>query len=73
MFKPKSNQQEKSKPIFENQISNQVLNSQEAATFLKISNKSLYRLVNTGLIPCRRVGRQTRFLLSELMEWMKGD
>lgn len=59
--------------LFDNRIDATVLTAQEAAIFLRISPKSLYRLTNNGLIPCRKVGSQTRFLLSELMEWVKGQ
>lgn len=58
--------------LFDKSIEIHVLNIQEASAFLKISPKVLYRLVKDGQIPHRKIGKQTRFLVIELVEWMKG-
>lgn len=54
--------------IFENQV----LTSVEAAEFLKCSTKKLYRLIETHGLPCKRIGNEYRFLVSDLVGWMKG-
>lgn len=44
----------------------QLLAVPEAATFLDISVRSVYRLASTGQLPVYRVGRQLRFDEDEL-------
>lgn len=51
---------------------NQVLTIKGTARLLKYSQKTVYRLARSGEIPCKRVGREYRFLLSDLIDWMKG-
>lgn len=43
-----------------------VLTLHEAATYLKVSPKTLARLAARGVIPCLRVGRRYRFALETL-------
>ncbi len=43
----------------------------EAAIFLNIKEKTIYYLVNQGLIPHYRIGKMVRFNKEELENWMK--
>ena len=42
----------------------------EVAAFLSVSEKSIRRLVAYQRIPCLRVGRQLRFVPSDLLRWV---
>jgi excisionase family DNA binding protein len=43
----------------------------EAAIFLNIKEKTIYHLVNQGLIPHYRIGKMVRFNKDELENWMR--
>ena len=43
----------------------------EAAIFLNIKEKTIYSLVNQGLIPHYRIGKMVRFNKEELESWMR--
>ncbi len=60
---------EPAEPIFQNQI----LTVREVAKFLKLSTKTVYKRVSSGEIPHKKIGDEIRFLLPELMSWMKGQ
>jgi len=47
-----------------------VLTAQEAATYLRITPATLYKLIHKGEIPAAKVGRQWRFHLDLLDEWL---
>lgn len=49
----------------------EVLTYTEAAELLKISERTLTRLVVAGKVPHNRVGVQVRFLRSELISWLR--
>jgi excisionase family DNA binding protein len=42
----------------------------EAATLLSISQRLLWTLTNTGVIPCVRLGRAVRYSLNDLHDWI---
>lgn len=48
-----------------------VLTSFETAKYLKISPRTLSRLVRKGEIPFKRLGRQIRFSVDVLERWIK--
>ncbi len=50
----------------------EVLNSEEAARFLRMHVKTALRLARQGKIPACKVGGEWRFLRSELTEWLRG-
>lgn len=52
---------------------NNVLTTQEAADFLRIDKKLLYRLIESGEIPAKRVGRVYRVHKDVLTNYIKGD
>jgi|GEM_PF-1601315 len=57
------------KGLFENQI----LNVEQAATFLKVSPKTVYRYASLGIIKHQKIGNRYRFLRSELVKFLKGE
>lgn len=42
------------------------LTRKEVADMLNISYSTLHRLINRGTLPCRKVGRKSLFLLSDV-------
>ncbi len=55
--------------IFENYI----LTVKDAASFLKFSTKTIYKMVDSGELPYKKTSKGIRFLLPELIRWMKGE
>lgn len=54
--------------VFENSIGG----VRDVAQLLKVSQKTVYRLVRAEAIPHKRIGNQIKFLIPQLLEWMKG-
>ena len=51
--------------------SQQVYTAEEAARYLRLHVKSVYRLLREGKIPGRKVGRCWRFHRDGLERWLK--
>jgi len=53
-------------------VSNSLLNTEEAARFLRVSQASIRRWSNAGLLPARRVGRrrERRFATADLVQFL---
>lgn len=49
-----------------------VMTIQEISEYLRIPVSSLYRLAQSGRIPCQKVGRHWRFHRATLVTWMAG-
>jgi excisionase family DNA binding protein len=49
----------------------EILTLDQAAAYLQISRATLYRLIKSGEIPGRRVGRRYRFSRRALLEWVE--
>jgi excisionase family DNA binding protein len=47
----------------------QFLTVEEVAELLRVSPRSVYDWVSQGIIPHRKAGRRTIFLLDEILEW----
>jgi excisionase family DNA binding protein len=47
-----------------------LLDSEEAATLLKIDDKTLQALARSGQVPAFRIGKLWRFRASELDKWV---
>lgn len=47
-----------------------VLTAEEAAEYLRVSRKTLYRLVSAGRIPGQKVGRSWRFRRDDLIAFL---
>ena len=48
-----------------------VLTLEEAAAYLKVSTSTLYKLLEAGRIPARKLGRRWRFARTDLEQWVK--
>jgi len=55
----------------ENLLQSEVLTFNEAKRYLKISNSTLYRLVQSRKIPASKVGRSWRFRKEKLIAWLE--
>lgn len=50
---------------------NDVLTAEEAAAYLRVSQKTIYRLVAAGKVPGTRVGRSWRFRRADLVAFLQ--
>lgn len=50
--------------------SSQLLTTDEVLAYLKVTPRTIYRLIRAGEIPALRVGRQWRFRRSDLDAWL---
>lgn len=51
----------------------EVLTLAEAAAFLRLCSHTVSKLARAGQIPGRRIGREWRFLRSELEKYLHGN
>ncbi|MGD0336350.1 MAG: helix-turn-helix domain-containing protein [Candidatus Omnitrophota bacterium] len=51
-------------------MNSEVLTFEEARKYLKISNSTLYRLVQKRKVPASKVGRSWRFRKERLIAWL---
>ncbi len=51
-------------------INAEVLNLEEAATFLRVPKETVVRMVSRQGLPGRRLGREWRFLKTALDNWL---
>lgn len=51
----------------------EVLTTQEAAAYVKLSRQTLIKLVDGGKIKANKAGRQYRFLKSQLDSFLRGE
>lgn len=51
----------------------ELLTAQEAAAYLRINLKLLYKLIDSGEIKAKRVGRVFRITKSALNNYLQGD
>lgn len=54
-------------------MSDEILTAQEAADFLKISTKLLYKLINDGELAAKKIGNGFRLKKSTLLAYMNED
>ena len=52
------------------QYQDEILTSEEASEFLKVSNKTILRLARDGALPAQKIGRAWRFCRSELVAYV---
>ncbi|MGH9759715.1 MAG: helix-turn-helix domain-containing protein [Blastocatellia bacterium] len=57
----------------ESLIAPKFLTVDEVAELLRVSRRSIYDWVSQGVIPHRKAGRRTIFLLDEIVEWTNRD
>lgn len=51
----------------------EVMTTTEVMNYLKVSRKTLLKLVHQGKIPARKVGKDFRYLKSEIDSYLKGE
>lgn len=51
----------------------EILTIEEAADFLRLSKRSVYRLLKEGKIPATKVMHKWRFEREQLREWIRGS
>lgn len=51
----------------------EVMTTQEASQYIKVTMKTLRDLAREGKIPAQKVGREWRFLKSALDKWLEGN
>jgi len=51
----------------------EVLTIAETASYLKVSEKTIRRLIDDGAIPCAKVGGQWRFMRTMLVYWLQSQ
>jgi excisionase family DNA binding protein len=51
----------------------EILTIEEAADYLRVPLSSLYRIAQSGRIPCQKVGRHWRFRRQALERWIEGN
>ena len=47
------------------------LTTEEVLSYLKVTPRTIYRLIRTGELPALRIGRQWRFRRSDLDAWLE--
>jgi excisionase family DNA binding protein len=47
-----------------------VMNVEDLAAYLKIPKATVYKIAQTGKIPCKKVGRQWRFHKNAIDLWL---
>jgi excisionase family DNA binding protein len=53
-------------------ITNDLLTRAEAARYLRVSDRTVSRLIRTGQLPASRIGRAVRIRQSDLLEMLNG-
>ena len=51
----------------------EVLTTTETTRYLRVSRKTLLKLIREGKIPARKIGKNYRYLKSELEKYLKGN
>ena len=57
--------------MVENQIEDETLTVAEVSEILKLGPRTIYKLAKKRIIPARRVGKEWRFLRSELIKYLQ--
>jgi len=52
-------------------MSDQILTVKEIAGYLKVNERTVYRMASANKIPAFKVGASWRFKLTEIEEWIK--
>ena len=49
---------------------NELLTTHELATMLRVSKKTVFELIVRDRLPCRKVGREYRFVRQAIVDWL---
>jgi len=55
------------------QMVDQILTVKEVAGYLKVNDRTIYRMATAGKIPAFKVGASWRFKSSEINEWIESE
>jgi len=50
---------------------NELLTAEETCRYLKISQRTLYRYLRSHQIPAFKLGKEWRFVRSDLVQWIR--
>lgn len=50
-----------------------ILSPEEVSKYLGVSKRSVYKYLETGIIPCRKVGNRWFVLESSLLKFLSGE
>ena len=53
------------------EMQDEVMTLEEVGQFLKVGDQTVYNLTRDGSVPARKIGREWRYLKSEVLEFMK--
>ena len=56
-----------------NNLNNDILTIEEAAEYLKLGKRSIYKLAKSGEIPHKKVLNKYRFVREDLIKWVSGE
>lgn len=51
---------------------NEVMTTVEVVSYLKVSRKTVMKLVHEGKIPAKKIGKNYRYLKSEIDNYLRG-
>lgn len=52
---------------------NDILTIEEAAEYLRLGKRSIYKLAQEEKIPCKKILNKYRFVKSDLKKWVSND
>ena len=52
---------------------NEILTIEEAAEYLRLGKRSIYKLAQEGKIPCKKILNKYRFVKSDLKKWVSNE
>ena len=52
---------------------NEILTIEKAAEYLRIGKRSMYKLVQSGKLPCNKVLNKYRFVKEDLKKWVSSE
>jgi excisionase family DNA binding protein len=53
-------------------VESEIMNSREAADFLRVGKETVIREARAGRLPGRRIGKEWRFSRAALLKWLAG-
>lgn len=57
----------------ENRIFPEVMTTEEVVAYLRISRKTINKLIKNKELPAQKIGKNYRFLKSEIDRYLKGE
>lgn len=54
-------------------MTDQIMTVKEVAKYLKVNDRTIYRMASDGRIPAFKVGASWRFKIREIDEWIESE